>query len=109
MDNATLDSRVIEFLADRGATASYITSVCTGSLVLATAGLLDGYRAATHWSTRDLLARLGVEVSTERVCIDRNRISGGGVGRDGCRGRSRKARREKTPYPLQRAGHLPGG
>ncbi|MGW2329273.1 DJ-1/PfpI family protein [Streptomyces sp. NPDC001700] len=56
-----------------------MTSVCTGSLALAAAWLLDGYRAATHWSTRDHLARLGVEVSTERVCIDRNRFSGGGV------------------------------
>ncbi|WP_381803864.1 DJ-1/PfpI family protein [Streptomyces niveus] len=79
VDKVMLDSATIAFLADRGATASYITSVCTGSLVLASAGLLDGYRAATHWSTRDHLARLGVEVSTERVCIDRNRFSGGGV------------------------------
>ncbi|MGW7692976.1 DJ-1/PfpI family protein [Streptomyces asiaticus] len=79
VDNAMLDSKAIEFLVDRGATASYITSVCTGSLVLATAGLLDGYRAATHWATRDHLARLGVDVSTERVCVDRNRFSGGGV------------------------------
>ncbi|WP_413804846.1 DJ-1/PfpI family protein [Streptomyces sp. OE57] len=79
VDEVMLDSAAIAFLADRGATASYVTSVCTGSLVLAAAGLLDGYRAATHWSTRDHLARLGVEVSTERVCIDRNRFSGGGV------------------------------
>ncbi len=74
-----LDDEAIAFLADRGAKASFITSVCTGSLVLAAAGLLDGYRAATHWATRDHLARLGVEVSTERVCADRNRFSGGGV------------------------------
>ena len=79
VDKVMLDSAAIAFLADRGATASYVTSVCTGSLVLAAAGLLDGYRAATHWSTRDHLAQLGVEVSTERVCIDRNRFSGGGV------------------------------
>ncbi|MHA6764029.1 DJ-1/PfpI family protein [Streptacidiphilus sp. PAMC 29251] len=73
------DSRALAFLVDRGAAASYVTSVCTGSLVLAAAGLLDGYRAATHWSTRLHLERLGVEVSAERVCIDRNRFSGGGV------------------------------
>ncbi|TJZ59156.1 DJ-1/PfpI family protein [Streptomyces piniterrae] len=79
VEEAMLDSAAIAFLADRGATASYVTSVCTGSLVLAAAGLLDGYRSATHWATRDHLARLGVEVSTERVCIDRNRFSGGGV------------------------------
>ncbi|GGP43383.1 DJ-1/PfpI family protein [Saccharothrix coeruleofusca] len=68
----------LDFLTARADTP-YITSVCTGSLVLAAAGLLDGYRAATHWATRHHLARLGVEVSTERVCVDRNRISGGGV------------------------------
>ncbi len=74
-----LDEKAIAFLADRGARASFITSVCNGSLVLAAAGLLDGYRAATHWATRDHLARLGVEVSPERVCADRNRFTGGGV------------------------------
>ncbi|MBP2328366.1 cyclohexyl-isocyanide hydratase [Kibdelosporangium banguiense] len=79
VDKAMLDDKVIDFLVDRGSRASYITSVCNGSLVLAAAGLLDGYRSATHWATRDHLARLGVEVSTERVCVDRNRFSGGGV------------------------------
>ncbi|WP_051885846.1 DJ-1/PfpI family protein [Streptomyces hygroscopicus] len=74
-----LDQAKIDFLVDRGRTASYITSVCTGSLVLAAAGLLDGYRAATHWATRAQLARFGVEVSYERVCVDRNRATGGGV------------------------------
>jgi cyclohexyl-isocyanide hydratase len=74
-----IDRATIDFLADRGATASYVTSVCSGALLLAAAGLLDGFRAATHWAMRDYLARLGVEVSTERVCIDGNRISGGGV------------------------------
>jgi len=74
-----LDDKAIAFLVDRGAKAAYITSVCNGSLVLAAAGLLDGYRSATHWATREHLARLGVEVSAERVCVDRNRFSGGGV------------------------------
>ncbi|MCX2730512.1 DJ-1/PfpI family protein [Saccharopolyspora sp. NFXS83] len=73
------DETALAFLADRGATAGYVTSVCTGSMVLAAAGLLDGHRAATHWSTRDLLGGLGVEVSAERVCADGNRITGGGV------------------------------
>ncbi|MCA1196128.1 DJ-1/PfpI family protein [Saccharopolyspora sp. 6V] len=73
------DAAVLEFLADRGRTAGYVTSVCTGSMVLAAAGLLDGHRAATHWATRELLAGLGVEVSAERVCEDGNRITGGGV------------------------------
>jgi cyclohexyl-isocyanide hydratase len=79
VDEVILDRAKVDFLAERGATASYVTSVCTGSLVLAAAGLLDGYRAATHWSTREQLARLGVEVSEERVCVDRNRFTGGGV------------------------------
>ncbi|MFB7552449.1 DJ-1/PfpI family protein [Streptomyces sp. NPDC056154] len=74
-----LDPATIAFLADRGATASYITAVCNGPLVLAAAGLLEGYRVATHWASRDQLAGLGVEVSTERVCIDHNRFTGSGV------------------------------
>ncbi|GAB2677900.1 hypothetical protein GCM10027271_43560 [Saccharopolyspora gloriosae] len=73
------DEAALAFLADRGATAGYVTSVCTGSMVLAAAGLLDGHRAATHWSTRELLGRLGVEVAAQRVCADGNRITGGGV------------------------------
>ena len=73
------DREVLEFLALQGKTAKYITSVCTGSFILAAAGLLQGYRAATHWLVRDQLAMLGVELGTERVVIDRNRITGGGV------------------------------
>lgn len=73
------DEEVLKFLRQQGETAKYITSVCTGSMVLAAAGLLQGYRAACHWLFRDRLAMLGVEVGTERVVIDRNRITGGGV------------------------------
>ena len=73
------DDEVIGFTRRQAAGASYITSVCTGSLALGAAGLLDGYRAATHWSARECLALFGATVSTERVCIDRNRITGGGV------------------------------
>ncbi|HEX4360256.1 MAG TPA: DJ-1/PfpI family protein [Pseudonocardia sp.] len=79
VDGVLLDRARLAFLADRGATASYVTSVCSGSVVLAAAGLLDGYRAATHWAMREQLARFGVEVSEERVCLDRNRCTGGGV------------------------------
>ncbi|GAP96646.1 ThiJ/PfpI family protein [Leptolyngbya sp. NIES-2104] len=73
------DEEVLNFLRQQGETAKFITSVCTGSLILVAAGLLQGYRAACHWAFRDQLAMLGVEVRTERIVIDRNRITGGGV------------------------------
>ena len=77
--DAVEDERVIRFLQDRGRTAKYITSVCTGSVLLAAAGLLDGYKATTHWATVAMLEEFGVETVRDRVVIDRNRISGGGV------------------------------
>ena len=73
------DSEMLEFLKQQSKTAKYITSVCTGSLILAAAGLLKGYRAGSHWLFREHLAILGVEVATERVVVDRNRITGSGV------------------------------
>ncbi|MDF2457225.1 MAG: ThiJ/PfpI [Cytophagaceae bacterium] len=62
-----------------GLQAKYITSVCTGSLVLAAAGLLDGYTATTHWQSLHFLEKLGAIVSEERVVRDDNRITGGGI------------------------------
>lgn len=74
------DPSVMSTLARVGSEASYVTSVCTGALILAAAGLLEGYRAATHWSARELLATFpGVEQVDDRVVVDRNRITGGGV------------------------------
>ena len=73
------DQAVLTFLRHASAHARFITSVCTGSLVLAAAGLLVGYRAACHWLWREELGRFGVEVATDRVVIDRNRVTGGGV------------------------------
>jgi len=73
------DSAAIAFLADRGARARWVCSVCTGSLLLGAAGLLRGYRAAVHWGAREALAQFGAEASSERVCIDRNRLTGGGI------------------------------
>lgn len=70
------DPEVLEFLKKQGSTAKFITSVCGGSVFLAKAGLLQGYRATTHWAMREELAKLGVEVGTERVVIDGNRMSG---------------------------------
>ncbi|MGJ4939584.1 DJ-1/PfpI family protein [Bradyrhizobium sp. HKCCYLS1011] len=79
VDDIVNDDEVIGFLRRQAPGAQYITSVCTGSLALGAAGLLDGYRAATHWSARECLPLFGATVSTDRVCIDRNRITGGGV------------------------------
>jgi cyclohexyl-isocyanide hydratase len=73
------DPEVLAFLADQGARARYVTSVCTGSLILGAAGLLKGYRAASYWATRDVLRDLGAIPSRQRVVMDRNRITGGGV------------------------------
>jgi cyclohexyl-isocyanide hydratase len=76
---AMKDKQIIDFLVRAGKTARYITSVCTGSVILGMAGLLDGYRAATHWGFYAPLEALGAEPCYDRVCIDRNRITGGGV------------------------------
>jgi cyclohexyl-isocyanide hydratase len=73
------DQATIAFLKDRGSRAKYVTSVCTGSLVLGAAGLLKGYKATSHWATRDILRDLGAEPVDARVVEDRNRITGGGV------------------------------
>ncbi len=73
------DPAVTSFLADRGARARFVTSVCTGSLLLGAAGLLEGYRAASYWMVRDLLPLFGATPVHERVVVDGNRITGGGV------------------------------
>jgi cyclohexyl-isocyanide hydratase len=74
------DPKVVATLARLGAGASHVTSVCTGALLLAEAGLLEGYRANTHWSAREILAGYpGVELADGRVVADRNRLTGGGV------------------------------
>lgn len=73
------DAIALNFLHQQAAKARYITSVCTGSLILGAAGLLKGYRAACHWMSRDQLALLGAVPVADRVVKDRNRITGGGV------------------------------
>lgn len=78
-DDLMIDDEVLKFLRKQAAGAKYITSVCTGSTVLAAAGLLKGYRASTHWSALEALSLLGATPTRERVCVDRNRITGGGV------------------------------
>jgi cyclohexyl-isocyanide hydratase len=73
------DAETLGFLAAQGARARWVTSVCTGSLLLGAAGLLRGYAAATHWAFMPLLARFGARPVEERVVVDRNRITAGGV------------------------------
>jgi len=78
-DDMVNDAEMLDFLRKQAVAAKYVTSVCTGSLVLGAAGLLKGYRATTHWSAIDHLAPFGAVPTRTRVCVDRNRITGGGV------------------------------
>jgi len=73
------DATFIAFLRRQGEQARFVTSVCTGALLLGAAGLLRGYRATTHWLSLDLLRLVGAEPIAERVVVDRNRITGAGV------------------------------
>jgi cyclohexyl-isocyanide hydratase len=78
-DDMVNDEEMLAFLKKQAEGAKYITSVCTGSLVLGAAGLLKGYRATTHWSAMEGLAPFGAIPTKTRVCTDRNRVTGGGV------------------------------
>ena len=73
------DAALLAFLADRGARARFVTSACTGSLLLGAAGLLSGHQATTHWLFHDTLRHFGAAPSHARVVTDRNRMTGGGV------------------------------
>jgi transcriptional regulator GlxA family with amidase domain len=70
---------VLEWLRDAAQTSTWTTSVCTGSLVLAAAGLLDGRRATTHWLAMEQLQRLGAQPVRERVVFDGNIVTAAGV------------------------------
>ena len=76
---AMLDEAFMGEIRRLGASATYLTSVCTGSLILAAAGFLGGKRAACHWAWRDLLEPFGAIVDERRVARDGNIITGGGV------------------------------
>ncbi len=73
------DQPTLDFLRVQSQTARYVTSVCTGSLVLGAAGLLRGRRATTHWAYHDMLATLGAIAVQERVVRDGNLFTGGGI------------------------------
>lgn len=78
--NAQLgEQALLEFLRARAPSARYVTSVCSGALLLGAAGLLRGYRATTHWLSLDLLPLFGATPVDARVVHDRDRITGAGV------------------------------
>lgn len=79
VNEAMEDVALLGFLRRQAEHAVWMTSVCTGALVLGAAGLLRGYRATTHWLSLDLLAAFGAIVVRDRVVIDRDRATGGGV------------------------------
>jgi cyclohexyl-isocyanide hydratase len=78
-DDMVNDTEVLQLLRAQAAGAKYVTSVCTGSLVLGAAGLLKGYKATTHWAAMEYLGPYGAIPTKTRVCVDRNRVTGGGV------------------------------
>ena len=73
------DLEILAFLQQQSKSAQYVTSVCTGAMILAAANLLQGYQATCHWAFREQLAMLGVDVLAQRVVVDRDRITGAGV------------------------------
>ena len=73
------DAAALDFLRKTAASAKYVTSVCTGSLVLGAAGLLKGKRATSHWAAVEHLALLGAVPVREKVVVDGNIVTGAGV------------------------------
>jgi cyclohexyl-isocyanide hydratase len=76
---AVADDALLDFLAKAAGEARYVTSVCTGALILGAAGLLKGRRATTHWAYHDELARVGAIPVEARVVRDGNLFTAGGV------------------------------
>ncbi len=71
------DDEAMAWVQAVGADATWVTSVCTGSLILGAAGLLDGYRAGCHWAQREMLPLFGAIPVDARTVVDRNRVTGG--------------------------------
>lgn len=76
---AMQNPRLIKLIAEKGATAKYLTSVCTGSLLLGKAGFLKGKKATSHWTTLELLSEFGAIPTKQRVVWDGRLVTGGGV------------------------------
>jgi cyclohexyl-isocyanide hydratase len=79
INDVIADDAVMAWVAAAGARATWVTSVCTGSLILGAAGLLTGYRAGCHWGQREMLRLFGADPVDARTVVDRNRVTGGGV------------------------------
>lgn len=75
----TENAAALDWVRRIGGEAQWVTSVCTGAMVLGAAGLLHGYKATTHWAWHDMLAQFGAEPVDARTVFDRNRVTGGGV------------------------------
>jgi cyclohexyl-isocyanide hydratase len=79
VNDAMLDETLIAFVKRHGERAAFVTSACTGALILGAAGLLAGFEAATHWASMEYLQAFGAWPKKERVVTSGNRITGGGV------------------------------
>ncbi|HEX6084772.1 MAG TPA: DJ-1/PfpI family protein [Thermoanaerobaculia bacterium] len=79
VNEAMLDEELVSFLQRHGERAQWVTSACTGALLLGAAGLLAGFEAATHWASMEYLQAFGAWPKAERVVVSGNRITGGGV------------------------------
>src|SRR5258708_24698797 len=77
--DALQDDELLDAIARVGSQAKWVTSVCTGALLLGAAGLITGYRSACYWYARPDVAMFGAIPDAARVVIDRDRASGGGV------------------------------
>jgi cyclohexyl-isocyanide hydratase len=78
-DDAILDLETVEFVRKQGSRARFVFGICTGSLLLGAAGLLRGRRSGSHWQARDLLPQFGAIVSDDRMTVDGNLYTCGGV------------------------------
>jgi cyclohexyl-isocyanide hydratase len=79
VNEAMLDDELVAFVRRQGERAAWVTSACTGALLLGAAGLLAGYQAATHWASMEFLEPFGAWPVAQRVVVSGNRITGGGV------------------------------